>query len=386
MSTESSPASELEPVEATHAIPAAEHPAIRITSPTKLLNVVPYMLGFQPDDSAAIFAVKAPKETVLLRISLEKMADPVVAAVYARRMVHILSTREFTKAVVVGYGPDDRVTPFVERFRDLAVEQGIEVQEILRAEGGRYWSYRCTDPACCPPEGTPYQLADDPELDRLLPIGASGVLRSREELAARIAPVTGAEATAMRQATKRAEARVTRLLKRQPTSAGQPSGKALAIAEGIGAGHAAIARFQLGGDITPGEAAWLTVSFREIQVRDDFWCRLEPAGRQQNLRLLIELTRLAQAPYVARAATLLAFVAWQCGNGALANLALDRALEDGPKSTMAKMIREALDAGAPPELARVPATPEEVAEMYAERTAKANGGKAGGTRAKCERR
>jgi len=372
MPNDPSPAPELHPADTAHAGPAAGRPAIRITSPAKLLNLVPYMLGFQPDDSAVIIGGKEPgaSANVLLRIPLDRLAEPVVAAVCARRMVRILTAQKYAKAVVVGYGPKDRVTPFAGRFRDLAVEQGIEVPEILRVQDGRFWSYRCIDPACCPPEGTPYELADDPELEHLLPVGASGVLQSREDLAARIAPATGTEATAVRRAIIRAEARVARLLNRKPTSAAQPSGRALVIAEGIDAGQAAIARFQLGGDITPDEAAWLTVSFREIQVRDDFWCRLEPEGRQQNLRLLIELTRLARSPYVAPAASLLAFVAWQSGNGALANLALDRALDDRPEYSMAEMVRTALDAGAPPELARVPATPEEVAEMYAERAGK----------------
>jgi hypothetical protein len=57
-------------------------------------------------------------------------------------------------------------------------------------------------------------------------------------------------------------------------------------------------------------------------------------------------------------------VAWQQGNGALANVALDRALADDPRYSMAMLLREAIDAGAPPSLARLPMTPEEVAASY----------------------
>jgi hypothetical protein len=65
--------------------------------------------------------------------------------------------------------------------------------------------------------------------------------------------------------------------------------------------------------------------------------------------------------YVAAPASLLAFCAWQAGDGALANVALDRALDDNPRYSMALLLREALDSGAPPSMPRLPMTPEEVA-------------------------
>jgi hypothetical protein len=57
-------------------------------------------------------------------------------------------------------------------------------------------------------------------------------------------------------------------------------------------------------------------------------------------------------------------VAWQCGDGALANVALDRALADDPRYSMALLLRQVITAGAPPSLARLPMTPAEVAASY----------------------
>jgi hypothetical protein len=57
-------------------------------------------------------------------------------------------------------------------------------------------------------------------------------------------------------------------------------------------------------------------------------------------------------------------VAWQCGDGALANVALDRALGDEPGYSMALLLRQVIAAGVPPSLARLPMTPEEVAASY----------------------
>ena len=46
-------------------------------------------------------------------------------------------------------------------------------------------------------------------------------------------------------------------------------------------------------------------------------------------------------------------------------MALDRALADDPRYSMAMLLRQAIDSGAPPSLARLPMTPEEVAASYA---------------------
>jgi hypothetical protein len=129
----------------------------------------------------------------------------------------------------------------------------------------------------------------------------------------------------------------------------------------------AIAAYQRGESISAGSrAAWLTVVLQDLRVRDDAWCRMDPAQRKEHLRLWTDLTRLARPGYVAPPAALLAFVAWQSGNGALANVALDRALADNPGYPMARLLRQAIDSGAPPSLARIPMTPEEVAASYEE--------------------
>ena len=57
-------------------------------------------------------------------------------------------------------------------------------------------------------------------------------------------------------------------------------------------------------------------------------------------------------------------MAWQSGNGALANVALDRALGDDPAYSMAMLLRQVIDSGAPPSLARLPMTPDDVAASY----------------------
>jgi Domain of unknown function (DUF4192) len=114
------------------------------------------------------------------------------------------------------------------------------------------------------------------------------------------------------------------------------------------------------------QVAWITVALRDLRVRDDAWARMDPAHADAHQRLWTDVTRRAQPGYVAGPASLLAFVAWQSGDGALANVALDRALADEPRYSMAQLLRQVITAGTPPSLARLPMTPEEVAVSYDE--------------------
>jgi hypothetical protein len=77
------------------------------------------------------------------------------------------------------------------------------------------------------------------------------------------------------------------------------------------------------------------------------------------------VVRRVQPGYLAAPAYLLAVTAWQDGDGALASIALDRALADTPGYSMAVLLRDALDAGAPPSVAAPPITPEQVTASYA---------------------
>jgi hypothetical protein len=195
------------------------------------------------------------------------------------------------------------------------------------------------------------------------------VLASRADLAATVAPVDGELAEAMRRATGKAEEQSARLVARVARSGRRASARRLIATAGVRAVMAAISLYRRGESAGPEAAAWLTVVLRDLRVRDDAWSRMQPEHRAAHLRLWTDLTRMARPGFVPAPASLLAFVAWQSGNGALANVALDRALADDPLYSMALLLRQVIDSGAPPSLARLPMTPEEVAASYDEQEA-----------------
>ena len=137
------------------------------------------------------------------------------------------------------------------------------------------------------------------------------------------------------------------------------------LREALSAVTDALATYRQGGKFaTDDQVAWLALALTSLRVRDDAWARMDVDFRDAHTRLWTDVIRRAEPTYLPAPACLLAFTAWQSGNGALANVALDRALAVDPGYSMALLLRDTIDAGAPPSLARLPMTPEEVAASY----------------------
>ncbi|HWG01067.1 MAG TPA: DUF4192 domain-containing protein [Trebonia sp.] len=341
--------------------------AIRVTSPVSLLTLVPSLLGFQPGNSMVIIGIEPPRARVRLTLRYD-LPDPPREHFGPEIVEHalaVLGAQGITTAVAVGYGPGSLVTPVADAIRAATARTGLRVTELLRAEGDRYWSYLCSDPVCCPPEGTVFDAAS--HAASLAPPGDwPPVLASRAELAATVAAAEGEQAELMQAATCRAEERAARLVARVARSGRTRSGRRLIASAGLEAVAQTVRRYRRGDQLGAGSAvAWLTVALRDVRVRDDAWARMDPRYCQDHVRLWTDVTRLARPGYAAAPASLLAFVAWQSGNGALANVALDRALTDNPRYSMAQLLRQVIDSGAPPSMARLPMSPEEVAASYA---------------------
>jgi hypothetical protein len=338
---------------------------VRIGSPTSLLAVIPGLLGFDPGHSFVVIGTEpgTAHVRITLRYDLPDPRHPRLAASVADHVVSLLTAQGVTSAVAAGYGTDAAVSPVAAALRERAATAGIAMTELLRADDGRYWSYVCRDPECCPPEGTPFDVTDHPAA-RALRAAGGRVLADRDALSATVAATGGQQGTEMRRATRQCLAQVVRCATRLDRAGMHVALPRLTATLGQVAVLGAIELYRAGGVVPAEHAAWLTVALGQVRVRDDAWARMNPGHQGAHLRLWTDLTRLARPGFVAAPASLLAFCAWQAGDGALANVALDRALADNAKYSMALLLREALDSGAPPSMARLPMTPEEVAAAY----------------------
>lgn len=339
---------------------------VRVGTPAALLAVVPYLLGFVPESSLVVIGAEPPDGAikVTMRYDLPDPPDADLAADIAAHAMEVIGSQRLTPAVAIGYGPDALVAPLAAALEEAA-EDGGAMTDILRVDDGRYWSYTCASQSCCPPGGTAFDAVGYAEAAALAEVSGTAVLAGRDDVAESIAPLNGDIATSMRQATKRAEEHLSQLLAKVRKSSRLGAVRHMIASEGLSAVAQLVAAYRAGGQfVTDYQVAWLTVALKDMRVRDDAWARMDPRYGEAHRRMWTDVVRRAQPGHVAAPASLLAFVAWQAGNGVLANVALDRALADNPSYSMATLLRQVIGAGAPPSLARLPMTPEEVAAAY----------------------
>ncbi len=246
---------------------------VRVDSPAALLAVIPHLLGFMPEASVVVIGLTPPRDRirVTLRYDLPDPTDADLVTDIAGHAVGVISSQRLTAAIAVGYGPEPLVTPVADAVRDAAQRAGIDLHDVLRVEGGRYWSYRCGDEACCPAAGVPFDPAAQPAAADMAAAGKH-VLAGRAAVAARVAPIGGIAAESMRQATRRAERHVAQLLAAVRGSSRIGAARHMIAAEGLAAVGQMITRYRGGGRVTSDyEIARITVALRDLRVRDDAW-------------------------------------------------------------------------------------------------------------------
>ncbi|GGM30109.1 hypothetical protein GCM10011608_13420 [Micromonospora sonchi] len=312
-------------------------PRLTVRSPADLIAAVPYLLGFHPADSLVVVALSGSRIVFAARGDLPGDADPREAAGH---IAAVTARQGADSATVIGYGPAAQVTPALDALRDALTDAGLTVLDALRVTDGRWWSYLCTEPGCCPPEGSAY----DPRAS-VVPAAAvfagQVALPDRDALAAQVAPV--GEAT-MRPAVERAEQRLTDLLAGAPAN-DLLGGRALRAA-GVAAHRAARRRHRSGERLTDDEVAWLCLLLTHLPVRDHAWERTD--GRAEDVAFWTEILRRAEPELIAAPGALLAFAAWRDGQGALAAVALERVLAEHPEYSLALLMDDLLRRGVPP--------------------------------------
>lgn len=342
---------------------------VKVGSADGILAVVPHLLGFHPSKSLVVLGIGGQHARIRLafRYDLPDPSDDALSADIAAHAVSVLGREHLTMAILVGYGTGQSVTPVMDIVQPALREAHISIQDALRVDDGRYWSYRCGDPACCPPDGVPYDLAAHPASAALQAAGLS-VHADRDELAATLAQLPE-NVERMAGPLERARGRATHVIE-QAMVLGSESEEGDLFEPVADAGRKsvrlAVTSYRRGLEISSyDEMAWLGYVLTDMRVRDDAWARMDPQYHEPHQLLWTTLLRNLPTEFAPAPASLLAFVAWQSGDGALATIAIERALDADPDYTMALLIGDALHAGLPPSAARLSMTPKQVAASYA---------------------
>ena len=285
-------------------LPHPDHPGpppgrpqpVSVGSPAAVLAVVPHLLGFVPSKSLIVIGAGPPRGRIhmTLRFDLPDPPDPAAARDIAQHAVAVLTSQRQAMAVVIGYGPGHLVTPIADLIRDEARQARLDLRDVLRVQDGRYWSYLCREPSCCPPEGVPV----NPRHPAATALDAAGVpvLPDRAALAASIAPLGGITRQSMRQATGRAEEHAAHLLSLGSRSGRPRAVTRLVVLEGLSAVADALRTYRDGGRFaTDDQVAWLSLALTNLRVRDDAWARMDPDHREAHARLWTDIVRRAEA-------------------------------------------------------------------------------------------
>ncbi|WP_127499128.1 DUF4192 domain-containing protein [Actinoplanes solisilvae] len=298
---------------------------IAVRSAADLIAVTPYLLSFHPSDSIVVIGTVGRIVTFVARHDL-----PPPGADGSEWIASLVARQGVEAAAVLGFGPATPVARSVEALAATLERRGLLVPEKLRITDGRWWMVGCADGRCCPPEGRPVPSPSNPVAAAAIFQGQVA-LPDRAALVKQIAAVEGEPRRLMAAATKEVCDRLC-----------IPRGF-LRDQAGFAVVRAVEERYAKSGSLPFDETACLGVMLAEPEVHD--YALDRTADEPWRLSLWTEVTRRVEPVWVPGPATLLAYAAWRAGNGALARIALDRALLQDPGHRFAALLDRLLAAG-----------------------------------------
>jgi uncharacterized protein DUF4192 len=320
--------------------------SVRLREPRDLLGAIPYLVGYHPTQSVVAIGLRGSQLHVTLRADLPDKKSTLLATVDQVCDTFIL--RAVDAAFVVAYGS---LLPALERIEVVPLE-------ALRADDGRFWSYLCRDHRCCPPEGTPYDLAGS-RVAAEATVAGWLVLPDRAAYESQIAPLPPAERVAMGPATRRAHERLVDLV---VTALDEEAAKRAVLAAGLAALDEALAAQRDGQRLDDDTVAWLSVLVSSREIFNVAWGRI---GHRDSLPVhrgvWMDVLRRAEPDLIAGPGVLFALAAWQRGEVTLARLALARVLDEEPTFAIAVVMDEALKDGVP--LKSLPRRPSSTVDL-----------------------
>lgn len=335
-----------------------DEPRLSLREPIDVLAAIPFIVGYHPTDCVVVMGMRGKRLLFTARGDLpDRGAPPDEVAEHVDHLVDIVLRHEATAVLIVGFGDEDHVSQVVLELCHAYDRAGLAVLEAMRAKDRRYWSYLCSDPLCCPAEGSPY----DPESSVVAAewtMAGRVALPDRKMYEDQIKPLDGPGRISVSQATMLANERLVDLIARAEDE--QAAAQALMDA-GTAAVEEAIKRQRAGGRLDDEEVAWLSVLLVSIPVRDNAWAKItgRPSELDMHSSLWMDVMRRVAPDLIPAPGCLFAFAAWRCGDGTLARLALEQVLDEDPTYSMALLLHNSLVHGLPPwALKNFPGPPE----------------------------
>jgi hypothetical protein len=360
---------------------------IRLRGTAEVVAALPYQLGYHLEDCVVVVALHGGSVGMLQRLDLPA---PDQAREAADQLTAPLLREDPDAVLLVAYERGaGTATPVLDAAAEQIARTGIEVLQRVVVRGGRWYAPDCHGP-CCPEEGLPLpEPADIPAVAEFVALEAAP-LPSRGSLASMVAgdgPVCRDVAAALARPAGAGPARRLRVVARDGAADADPYRLAVERLSRLSlwarACDVSVSARPVD-ELSPAEVAELVRSLQDLPLRDGVIARLcpgtlplekldedladallttipEPAwavrdagGRAAALaarRLLARLQWLARAvpdEHCAPLLTLVASVSWWIGEGSVARVAVERALEHEPGYRLALLVEQLLDHGIRP--------------------------------------
>ncbi|MBO0676991.1 DUF4192 domain-containing protein [Mycolicibacterium sp. S2-37] len=305
---------------------------LSLDDPGSLIAALPAVLGFAPEQSLVLLTVDGGELGCVLRINLSD--DP---AQMARAVAHLAEVADAAQpdaaiAVVVDATGADH-GELTDDLAEALAATGIELLDAhvvdRVAEGGRW---QCADG--CGRSGP----VDDPSAS---PLAMAAVLDGRRLYGRR----SDLEAVIAVDPVRTA---ALAPLMTDWTGPGSDAEVRAAVDDVV----AVAGRMARGHRLTDAEAAAVGTSLGEVRVRDTLFALAVGVDAGAAEALWAMLARILPMPWRTEARVLLAFSAYARGDGPLAGVALESALDGDRDHRMAGMLDQALQSGMRPESIR----------------------------------
>lgn len=308
-----------------------------LTSAHDLITAVPFLIGFHPSSSIVLISVKDDSIGLAMRIDLPTRLESDQIDLLA----HHFLRDESDAALLVAYMPDQRDDgdSILISLGAGLIRSGIEIQESIVVQSGRYRSIICRDPNCCPAIGNEMPRIEESEIAAEhvvagIPMPYSDIAELIETLAPEPSSFSLAWADLVSTFAVDEESVQIQELRRDGVETLD-----LLLDDyrmGLGANNRILVARMIG-------------RMSDVQVRDYALGVHNEDTYDLFFTMWRELLRLAPVGFVAPIACTVAAMAYEGGDGALAQKALDRAIEDGDQYPLAALLRRVFNAGWPPE-------------------------------------
>lgn len=308
-----------------------------LTSANDLITAIPFLIGFHPTDSIVLISVKDGAIGLAMRIDLPQRLESEQIDLLA----HHFLRDESEAALLVAYMPEDRDDgdSILISLGAGLIRNGVDIQESIVVHSGRYRSIICRDTNCCPPSG------------KTMPEIKGSELAAEHVVAGIPMPFENISQLIETLAADPDSLKLSWVSEVSTFAFDENDPDAIALRrDGVETMDLLLDDFRMGyGANNRTLVARLIGRMMDLQVRDYAMGVHDEDTYDLYFMMWRELLRLAPIGHVAPIACIVAAMAYEGGDGALAQKALDRALEDDERYPLAALLRRVFNAGWPPE-------------------------------------